>query len=72
MQRNERASVLNSPAWDSLPGRGREEVVANWPKRNKAVRTLHWGLLMGPSDLLSRSPQLRTETFEAAPPGFPH
>ena len=28
--------MLNSPAWDSLPGRGREEVVANWPKRNKA------------------------------------
>lgn len=66
------APVLNSQAWDSLPDRGREEVVANWPKRNKAVRTLHWGLLMGPSDLLSRSPQLRTETFEAAPPGFPH
>ena len=66
------APVLNSQAWDSLPDRGREEVVANWPKRNKAVRTPHWGLLMGPSDLHSQLSPAGDKTFEAAMPGFPH
>ena len=46
--------------------------MANWPKRNKAVRTLHWGLLMGPSDLHSQLSPAGDKTFEAAMPGFPH